>query len=231
MTELKGKLIVIEGADGSGKQTQTEMLEQRLLTEGEKTRRVTFPNYESNSSALIKMYLNGDFGSDPAQVNPYAAASFYAADRFASFQLTWGQWYQAGEVIIADRYATSNMAHQAVKIPDQAEQAKFLEWLWDLEFIKFALPVPDLVIFLDVPPLYSLELIAARNAQNMAASAAKDIHEKNAAYLSSVYQSYLLAQKKYGWEKIDCVCQNGMRSIEDIHAEIYRLVEESLFLS
>ncbi len=224
MNQLKGKLIVIEGADGSGKQTQTEKLWQRLRAEGKTVRLITFPDYESNSSALIKMYLKGDFGSDPLQVNPYAAASFYAADRFASFNRTWGEWYRAGEVIIADRYVTSNMAHQAVKISDQAEQTKFLEWLWDLEFVKFALPVPDTVIFLDVPPQYSLELIRSRNAANMTAPAAKDIHEKNAHYLKSVYQSYLLAQKKYGWQKINCVRQNEMRSVADIHADIYECV-------
>jgi dTMP kinase len=224
MAELKGKLIVIEGADGCGKQTQTEKLWQRLLAEGKKAHRVTFPDYASNSSALVKMYLNGDFGSDPAAVNPYAAASFYAADRFASFNMVWGKWYQAGEIIIADRYATSNMAHQAVKIPQEAEQAKFLEWLWDLEFVKFALPVPDLVVFLDVPPQYSLNLIKERNAQQRAPAAAKDIHEKNTVYLKNVYQTYLLAQKKYGWEKIDCVFADSMRSVEDIHTDIYEKV-------
>jgi dTMP kinase len=228
MTEQKGKLIVIEGADGSGKQTQTEKLWQRLQDEGKKVRRVTFPDYKSNSSALIKMYLNGDFDSDPVKVNPYAAASFYAVDRFASFHLTWGEWYQKGEVIIADRYVTSNMAHQAVKIADEAEQAEFLEWLWDLEFRKFALPVPDLVVFLDVPPQYSLGLIRGRNVQKTALPIATDIHEKNVSYLKNVYQSYLVAQKKYGWEKIDCVCQNEMRCVTDIHAELYEKVRACL---
>lgn len=219
---MPGKLIVIEGSDGCGKQTQAGKLFDRLQAEGRRVRQITFPDYASDSSALVKMYLKGDFGSDPAQVNPYAAAAFYAVDRWASFTTSWGKWRQEGGIIVADRYVTSNMAHQAVKITDASERENFLEWLWDLEFVKFSLPVPDIVVFLDVPPRYSLELISQREGKNPLA--AKDIHEKNAAYLTAVYQSYLLASQKYGWKKINCAGQNGIRPLEDIHAEVYRAV-------
>jgi dTMP kinase len=218
--KIKGKLIVIEGPDGCGKQTQAEKLFDRFKLEGHNVRKVTFPDYESHSSALVKMYLKGDFGGEPSEVNPYAAATFYAVDRFASFSVSWGKWYQEGDIIIADRYATSNMAHQAVKISDASEQEKFLEWLWDLEFVKFSLPVPDIVIFLDLPPKHSLELISQRNAKT-SGTTSKDIHEKNAGYLKAAYQSYQLASQKYGWTKINCAFEGGIRSIDDIHNEIY----------
>ena len=152
---MNGKLIIIEAGDGSGKATQTEKLYSRLVGEGINVRKVTFPDYESNSSALIKMYLNGEFGSSPDSVNPYAASSFYAVDRYASYKQNWEDFYKQGGIIIADRYTPSHMVHQAVKILGQSEKEAFLDWLWDLEFEKFGLPIPDVVIFLDMPPMYS----------------------------------------------------------------------------
>lgn len=220
--KLPGRLIVVEGSDGCGKQTQVDKLFDRLKQAGENVEKVTFPDYASNSSALVKMYLKGEFGGDAAKVNPYAAATFYAVDRWASFTSSWGEIYQEGAIIVADRYVMSNMAHQAVKISDASEQEGFLEWLWDLEFVKFSLPIPDIIFFLDMPPQYSLELISRRKTKNPSDVAAKDIHEKNSAYLSAVYQSYLLASKKYGWERINCVDRSGIRPVEDIHNEIYK---------
>jgi dTMP kinase len=226
---MSGKLIVIEGPDGSGKQTQAEKLFDRLKNEGYKVRKITFPDYESNSSALVKMYLNGEFGSDPAQINPYAAATFYAVDRFASFCVaaSWGEWYKEGSIIIADRYTTSNMAHQAVKIADESEREKFLEWLSDLEFVKFALPIPDIVIFLDVPPEYSQKLISQRNLKTSDITS-QDIHEKNAGYLARTHESYLLASEKYGWVKINSAAKEGIRPVDDIHEEIYRIIKNKI---
>ena len=147
---MKGKLIVIEGVDGSGKQTQSEELYQRLKNNGKKIMKISFPDYEAESSALVKMYLRGDFGDNPEEISPYVASSFFAVDRYASFQTKWKEFYQAGGIVIADRYTTSNMVHQASKIADPKERDKFLDWLYDLEFMLYKIPVPDLVFFLDV---------------------------------------------------------------------------------
>ena len=156
---LKGKIIALEASDGCGKATQTAYLYNRLNDEGYRVRQISFPDYSSQSSALIKMYLQGYFGQDPSKVNPYAAATFFAVDRYASFAHEWADWYNNGGIVLADRYTTSNMAHQAIKITNRQERDLFLEWLWDLEFHKFQLPAPDMVIFLDVPPAYSENLI------------------------------------------------------------------------
>ena len=186
---IVGKLFVIEGSDGSGKATQTQKLFDRLQSEGENTRKVEFPNYQSDSSALIKMYLNGDFGSDPGNVNPYPASTFYAVDRYASFQTYWGDFYENGGIVIADRYTTSNMVHQAAKIIDEADWYKYLDWLYDLEFVKFQLPVPDCVIFLDMPPECARRLIAGR--PNKSGEYTKDIHERNRFFLECSYRNSL----------------------------------------
>lgn len=145
----KGKLIIIEsGSDASGKATQSERLYERLISEGKKCMKITFPDYESDSSALVKMYLNGDFGKNPNDVSPYVSSTFYAADRYASYKTKWGEFYNSGGIIISDRYTTSNMVHQAAKI-ESPEKEKFLEWLYDLEFNIYGIPTPDEVIFLD----------------------------------------------------------------------------------
>ena len=159
---MKGKLIIIDGSDGSGKATQSLKLFQRLQEEGYKVKKVEFPDYNSDSSALIKMYLNGSFGSDPNDVNPYVASSFYAVDRYASYVTKWKQFYEEGGIILSDRYTTSNMVHQAAKIEDQVEKDKYLNWLWDYEFNLFGLPIPDAVVFLDVPAEYSRKLMEER---------------------------------------------------------------------
>ena len=159
----KGKLIIIEsGSDASGKATQSQRLYERLIQEGKKCLKITFPDYDSDSSALVKMYLNGDFGKNPSAVNPYISSTFYAADRYASYKTKWGEFYNNGGIIISDRYTTSNMVHQAAKIVDLDKKIKYLDWLYDLEFEKFQLPVPDLVIFLSINPIYSQKLLENR---------------------------------------------------------------------
>ena len=139
----KGKLIIIEAGDGSGKATQTKKLYERLLAEGRKVHKVEFPDYEADGSMLVRMYLRGDFGGHAEDVNAYAASTFFAADRYASYRMKWQQYYEAGDIILADRYTTSNMVHQAVKLTDPEEREKFLAWLWDYEFNKLGLPVPE----------------------------------------------------------------------------------------
>ena len=158
----QGRLIILEAGDGSGKATQTRELYKHLEADGRRIHRVEFPDYASDSSVLVRMYLGGSFGSHADDVNAFAASTFFAVDRYASYRMKWKQYYEAGDIILADRYTTSNMVHQAVKIEDAAERERFLDWLWDFEFVKLALPVPDLVVFLDMDPAVSDRLIAAR---------------------------------------------------------------------
>lgn len=219
---MKGKLIIIEAGDGSGKATQAEKLYNRLKTENKMVWKVSFPDYKSDSSALIKMYLNGDFGDSPDAVNPYAASAFYAVDRYASYKKEWGDFYRQGGIIIADRYTTSNMVHQAVKIHLQEERDAFLDWLWDLEFIKFGLPIPDDVIFLDMPPVYSRML---REERAKAAGQIPDIHERDEQYLRNCYVTYCSVAAKYHWHTVSCIRQDKVKTVEEIHEEIYQRIQ------
>ncbi len=221
----EGKLIIIEAGDGCGKATQTAKLYERLTAEGYPVKKVEFPDYASPSSALIKMYLGGQFGTQPDAVNAYAASAFFAVDRFASYKTSWGEWYRQGGIILADRYTTSNMVHQAVKIADESAKDSFLDWLWDLEFVKFGLPVPNQVLFLDVPPDLSSRLLAERSVK---AGGEPDIHERDMDYLARCYHSYRLLAARYGWQSIDCVSSDGLKSVDQIHQAIYHSVKTIL---
>lgn len=228
MKEIKkGKLIVLEACDGSGKATQTKKLYERLILEGHDVLKVEYPNYESDSSALIKMYLNGEFGDKPEDVNAYTASTFYAVDRYASFRKDWKGFYDKGGIILADRYTTSNMVHQAAKIDNVEEKNKFLNWLWDLEFNLMELPVPDIVIFLNMPPEYSKELIFNRK-NKFTGEDEKDIHEKNEEYLIHSYKNACNIAKKYNWEQINCVSKDNIKTIDDIHEEVYEAIMKKL---
>ncbi|KRQ86770.1 Thymidylate kinase [Caloramator mitchellensis] len=218
-----GKLIIIDGTDGSGKATQSQKLVARLEKEGYKVRKVEFPNYKSESSALIKMYLNGEFGENPEDVNYFAASAFYAVDRFASFKMEWENFYNEGGIIIADRYTTSNMVHQAAKIKDLDEKNSFLDWIYDLEYNKFKLPMPDLVLFLNMPPEYSFKLMEDRK-NKFTGDKDKDIHEKNKDYIENSYRNAIYCAERYGWAKVDCVNQGIIRSIDEIHDDIYKAI-------
>ncbi|MBR2048425.1 MAG: deoxynucleoside kinase [Oscillospiraceae bacterium] len=219
-----GKLIVIEGTDGSGKSTQFRLLTQRAEAEGREFQKLVFPQYQEESSALIRMYLGGQFGDKPSDVNAYAASAFYAVDRYASFKKVWGKWYEAGGLILSDRYTTSNAVHQASKEPLE-KQEEFLGWLYEFEYDRLGLPRPDLVIYLDVPTEYTEQLMRARES---ATGTHADIHEKDMAYLATCRETGRRAARYYGWTVIDCVCDGRMRSIEDIHEEIYRHVAACL---
>ncbi|MEE1043274.1 MAG: thymidylate kinase [Clostridia bacterium] len=214
-------LVVIEGVDGSGKQTQSQMLYDRLCKKFD-VRRLTFPCYESDTSALVKMYLGGEFGTKPEDVNAYASSTFYAADRVGSFLKDWGKDYNSGKFILCDRYTTSNAVHQAGKL-DGAEKDVFLDWLFDYEYNLLGLPKPDYVFFLDVPPKVSRKLMENRN-NKITGEQEKDIHEKNSEYLEKSYNNALYVAKKCGWNVIECVKDGKLRSIEDINDEIYNLV-------
>ena len=219
-----GKLIVIEGTDGSGKSTQFKLLTQRLESENRAFRKLVFPQYDQPSSALIRMYLGGEFGSHPSDVNAYAASAFYAVDRYASFKKVWGDWYDQGGLIVSDRYTTSNAVHQASKEPEE-QQAAFLKWLYDFEYDKLGLPAPDLVIYLDVPTDFTEQLMRKRESDT---NTHADIHEQDMAYLATCRRTGKMAAEYYGWTVIQCVQDGKMRSIEDIHEEIYRHVQQAL---
>lgn len=223
---MAGKLIIIEGGDGCGKATQTDRLFARLAGENRPVRQISFPDYQSPSSALIKMYLAGRFGGRPQDVNAYAASTFFAVDRYASFKTSWGSWYEEGCIILADRYVTSNMVHQMVKITDVRERETFLDWLWDLEYVKFGLPVPDKVLLLDVPPACSEALLTGRTAKDGTDN--KDIHEQDAAYLVRCHESYRAAAIRYGWQIVNCMDGSALRGIDDIHDEIFQAVQDIL---
>lgn len=221
-----GFLIAVDGVDASGKQTQTELLQKRLSQESE-VRLVSFPAYEQESSTLVKMYLNGEFGTKPEDVNAYAASMFFAADRYATFKKDWGKDYLDGKTIIADRYVSSNMIHQAGKIEDIREKNNFLEWLFDLEYNRLALPQPDITIFLDMPPEYGARLMRER-ANKITGAAQKDIHESNREYLQKSYENALFVARKYNWQIISCVDGENIRTIEQIHDEIYQKIKQLL---
>ncbi len=219
-----GKLIVIEGTDGSGKSTQFRLLTERMTQENRAFQKLVFPRYTQPSSALIRMYLGGEFGGSPADVNAYAASAFYAVDRYASYKQDWGQWYEEGGLVLSDRYTTSNAVHQASKEP-QEKRAAFLQWLYEFEYDKLGLPKPDLVVYLDVPTDFTEKLLRHREQDTHTQA---DIHEQDTAYLATCRQTGRSAAEFYGWTVISCVRDGQMRSIEDIHDEIYRHVRACL---
>lgn len=219
-----GKLIVFEGTDGSGKSTQFHMLTQKLQTMQIDFKTMEFPQYSEPSSSLIRMYLGGEFGARPVDVNAYAASTFYAVDRYASYRKVWGKYYNEGGIMLSDRYTTSNAVHQASKEPDDKRE-EFFRWLYEFEYSHMELPKPDLVIYLDVPTELSGQMLRRREA---ATNTHADIHEQHMDYLRICRNTGLQAAKFYGWKIINCASNGKMRSIEDIHNEIYDLVKACL---
>ena len=219
-----GKLIVFEGTDGSGKSTQFELLAKRLEAEQIGFQRLRFPQYEEPSSALIRMYLCGAFGDDPEAVNAYAASTFYAVDRYASYQRVWKDYYQGGGLVVSDRYTTSNAVHQGSKVPE-GERAEFFRWLYDLEYDRMGLPRPDLVVLLDMPVELSEQLMRKRE-QSTGTHA--DIHERDEDYLKKCRDVALHAAKYYGWRTVSCAKNGAIRGVEDIHEEVYAIVKSCL---
>ena len=220
----KGRLIVIEGLDGSGKATQAKLLAAHLKAQGRSVREVSFPDYASDSSALVKMYLAGQFGSKPDDVNAYAASTFFSVDRYASYKKDWGRFYEDGGIIIADRYTTSNAVHQCSKLPpDQWEG--FLSWLFEFEFQLLGLPAPDAVVYLQVDPAVSQKLMTARYHGD---ESKKDVHEKDTEYLARSRAAAEYCAAHLGWATVHCTSTGTMRTIEDIQAEVQGIVQQSL---
>lgn len=220
-----GKIFVIDGTDASGKQTQFNKLQERLRSEKIEYRTVSFPNYDSPSSSLVKMYLSGEFGQNAKEVSPYVASTFYAVDRYATFKKELAEYYNNGGMILADRYTTANMVHQAGKIKDKQEREKFLDWLWDLEFNLYKLPVPTKTFFLNMPPEYATKLMEHRE-NKFTHQEQKDIHERDKSHIIDSYQAACGLVEKYNWCEIKCVENEKIRTIEDIHEEIYQEIKK-----
>lgn len=218
---MKGKLIIIEGTDASGKSTQMRLLGETLTARGQSFRTVAFPRYEERSSALVRMYLNGEFGKTPGDVNAYAASTFFAVDRYASYKSDWKTDYEAGETLIFDRYTTSNAIHQGAKLP-AVHRESFFHWLFDFEYHLLGLPAPDIVIFLDMPPEFATKLLQLREGKEI------DIHEKDAVYRNECYKTACQAAQVFGWERISCVEGGNIKPIERIHDEILTRIEECI---
>lgn len=218
---MRGKLIVIEGLDGSGKATQAQRLATILQRQGKAVREISFPNYSSDSSALVKMYLAGAFGKEPGDVNAFAASSFYAVDRYAGMKQDWGEFYANGGILVADRYTTSNAIHQCCKLA-RSEWDGYLEWLFDFEYRLLGLPEPDLVVYLRLEIETSQQLMTQRYHGD---EKKKDIHENNTAYLAQAHEAADYCADKYHWHAIACTRNGFLRSIEDIHAEILSNIE------
>lgn len=215
---MKGKLIVIEGLDGSGKSTQIEYLKNKLS--GRNVHQIKLPDYDSDSSALVKMYLRGDFGKKPEDVNAYAASAFYAVDRFANYKMKWKEFYDNGEIIISDRYTTSNAYHQATKVPKD-DRAEFFYWLEDFEYGLLGIPEPNAVIYLDMPIEISQKMMTERYHGD---ETKKDIHESNLDYLYKCREAALDAADKMGWYVVKCNNGNEPRAVESIGDEIFNII-------
>ena len=222
-----GTLIVIEGTDASGKATQTQLLFQRLQEKKLPVRQISFPDYNSPSSALVKMYLKGAFGKEANAVNPYAASAFFAVDRFASFQTQWKDFYESGGILIADRYVTANMIHQAVKISCPRKREEFLHWVQDFEYNKLGLPKPTLALFLEMPPQFSMKLMADR-LNKATGEEEKDIHEGDKEYLENTYQNAKEIARRFDFVTVPCVANETLRTIEAIHQEIIKITEDTI---
>ena len=220
----RGKLIVLEGIDGSGKSAQFRRLCARLENDGIDYNHIVFPRYDQDSSALIRMYLSGEFGTHPDDVNAYTASTFFAVDRFASYKKDWGSTYENGGLFLSDRYTTSNAVHQGSKLSDE-ELPAFFHWLSDLEYEKMGLPRPDLVIYLDVDIETSLARMRRREAKNHTHA---DIHEQDIEYLRRCLRTAQRAADFYGWTRIPFQKDGQERDVDEKNEEIYRIIRDAL---
>lgn len=219
-----GKIVVIEGLDASGKDTQSKLLQERLQKEGFETYKLDLPFYNDPSSTLVKMYLGGEMGDKPSDVNAYAASTFYAVDRYASFKKYWKKEYDSDKIIVANRYTTSNASHQMTKLPkDQWDN--YLEWLFEFEYCKMEIPEPDCVIFLDMPVDISQKLLMKRYDGD---SAKKDVHERDVEYLKACHEAAEYASQKLGWNVITCGENGEPFSFEYISDKVFECVQKEI---
>lgn len=219
-----GKIIVIEGTDSSGKQTQSEILFERLKNSKKIVKKISFPNYESPACEPVKMYLAGEFGKNPTEINPYAISTMYAIDRYASYKMDWEEFYKGDGILVTDRYTTSNMIHQASKIDEFNEKKIYLDWLEDLEYEKMEIPRPDIVIFLNMPPEAAIKLMSERK-NKITGEKEKDIHESDSLYLKKSHKNACEVSKLEKWHEISCVDRFGrIKGIDEISEEIHSLL-------
>ncbi|MGN0686510.1 MAG: dTMP kinase [Oscillospiraceae bacterium] len=218
----KGKIIVLEGLDGCGKSTQLQLAADELLRLGLPVKQISFPDYESDSGKIVTRYLNGDIPCD-GTAGAYAASSFYAIDRYISYNTSWKQDYDNGSIIICGRYTTSNAVYQMTKLNSEEEKMNYLNWLWDYEYNKLGLPRPDAVLFLDMPIEVSQKLLSARYGGD---DSKKDIHERNLAFMRECRDSALLTAKLDNWKMIPCSDGDAALPIEQIHRAILSVIKE-----
>lgn len=218
------KLIIMEGLDGSGKSTQTQLLQNYFENKGIEYKKIKLPDYDSPSSTLVKMYLGGEFGKKASDVNAYAAGAFYAVDRYASFKQNWKTDYENNVLILADRYATSNSIYQMEKIASD-KWDDYLNWSADFEYNKLGIPKPDCVIFLDMPVEISQRLMTGRYNGD---EGKKDVHEADVEFLQKCRKSALYAAKKQNWNVVPCSDGNEPLSIEEIHNNVVKIIEKEL---
>ena len=218
------KLIIMEGLDGSGKSTQTQLLQNYFENKGIEYKKIKLPDYDSPSSTLVKMYLGGEFGKKASDVNAYAAGAFYAVDRYASFKQNWKTDYENNVLILADRYATSNSIYQMEKIVSD-KWDEYLKWSADFEYNKLGIPKPDCVIFLDMPVEISQKLMTGRYNGD---EGKKDVHEADVEFLQKCRKSALYAAKKQNWNVVPCSDGNEPLSIEEIHNNVVKIIEKEL---
>lgn len=217
-----GRLLVLDGLDCSGKETQTKILEEKLVKMGLNASKVSFPNYRDESSSLVTLYLDGKIHKNPFLVNPWAASSFYACDRYISYEKSWKESYVKSDVLVADRYISSNIIHQMPKI-EKNKWEYFISWVYDYEVTKLGLPKEDMLIYLDINTSFSSNLLAKKKMP-------LDIHEKNLSYLKACREAALFAAKKLGWFVLKCYNENGVFSIANIAKKIEELVSCKLLI-
>ncbi|MBQ8503769.1 MAG: deoxynucleoside kinase [Clostridia bacterium] len=219
-----GKMVVIEGLDGSGKSTQANLLKEYLNGKGIETYTLDLPYYNDPSSTLVKMYLGGEMGDKPSDVNAYAASTFYAVDRYASYKKYWEKEYNSDKITVANRYTTSNASHQMTKL-DEKDWDSYLEWLFDFEYNKMGIPAPDLVIYLEMPVDVSQKLLSKRYQGD---ENKKDVHERDVEYLISCHKAAAYAAEKLGWSIIHCGKDGEPLPLEEISETVIDTVERNL---
>lgn len=222
-----GKIFVIEGTDGCGKETQSKLLLESLLSKGYNVKRQSFPNYESQSSGPVKMYLNKELGENAKDIDAYQASVLFAVDRLCTMLAGFKNFLKdENAVLILDRYVESNLIHQAGKIKNLTERRKFAYWITNLEFNILKLPKPDMVLFLDMPPEISMTLAKKRSA--LKSGTKQDIHEEDPQHIFDAYEAGTQIAKNFGWNVINCVKDGNAKTIEEIHEEIEKSVIECM---
>ncbi|HEY4500453.1 MAG TPA: thymidylate kinase [Candidatus Paceibacterota bacterium] len=223
---MKGKFIVIDGTDGSGKATQTKLLIERLRKEGREVMDLDFPQYGNPSAFFVEKYLRGEYGSAD-MVGPYRGSIFYALDRYdKSFEVK--KWLKEGKIVVANRYVSANMGHQTGKIKSKKDRDKFLEWVTHLEFDIFGIPKPDKVILLYMPPAVGQKLVDQKSAREYIRGKKRDIHEADLNHLQNAADAYKYVAEKFKWDVIKCANDDKIFSREEIHEKLWKIISKLL---